>query len=175
MLRSGFTKVQGSVGQSAAVLVAACLGLVTVLEMDRAQGAEQTAEPASIAHLEEGKAALEDGAFDLAVLQFERAITTDPRNARAFAWLGHAHGQAGRPEMARKYYRLALDIDPGEIKALFWNGQMDVDGQDLEAARAKLARIARVCAGQCEEYRTLEHSIRMLTARLEQPARLEQR
>jgi Flp pilus assembly protein TadD len=170
MLRSGFTKARGSIGRPAAVMMAVCLGLVTVLEMDRAQGAEHMApaEPASRAHLEDGKAALDDGAFDLAVLQFERAITTDPRNARAFAWLGYAHGEAGRPEMARKYYRLALDIDPGEIKALFWNGQMDVESQDLEAARAKLARMARACAGQCEEYRTLEHSIRMLTARLEQ-------
>ncbi|MFP3945064.1 MAG: tetratricopeptide repeat protein [Alphaproteobacteria bacterium] len=155
-------------GRSGAALVAVCVGFV-VLEMGLAQGAERVRmSPVSKAHLEDGKAALEDRAFDIAVLQFERAITADPRNARAFAWLGHAHGQAGRPDMARKYFRLALDIDPGEIKALLWNGQMDVASQDLKAARAKLARMARVCAGECEEYRTLEHSIRMLTARLEQ-------
>lgn len=168
MFRFRLTEVKGLMGRSGAALVAACVGFV-VLEMGLAQGAERVPmSPASKMHLEEGKAALEDRIYDLAVLQFERAITADPRNARAFAWLGYAHGQAGRPELARKYYRLALDIDPADVKALLWNGQMDVAGQDLEAAREKLARMARACAGQCEEYRTLEHSIRMLTARLEQ-------
>lgn len=129
-----------------------------------------TAAPAEVPlseHLvKEGLAALDLHAYDAAVLQFERAVTVEPTNARAFAYLGYAHAQAGRDDLADKYYTTALDIDPTEIKALLWSGQMDVAAQNLPDARAKLARLARACTTDCEEYRVLEHSVRMLIARL---------
>lgn len=114
----------------------------------------------------EGLAALDLHAYDAAVLQFERAVTVDPANARAFAYLGYAHAQAGRKDLANKYYATALEIDPTEIKALLWSGQMDVAAQDLSGARTKLARLERACAADCEEYRVLEYAVRMLMARL---------
>jgi len=164
MWRSGLSKVvrPGMTLAAAFLALFALSGMVVPAASEDNPGAA-----ASKAHLEDGKAALADRAYDIAVLQFERAITTDPRNARAFAWLGFAHQEAGNPDKALKYYRLALDIDPGDVKALLWNGQMDVEGKNLEAARDKLQRMARVCTRKCEEYRTLENSIRMMTARLE--------
>lgn len=130
-----------------------------------------TAAPAEVLpseHLvKEGLAALDLHAYDAAVLQFERAVTVEPTNARAFAYLGYAHAQAGRADLAAKYYAIALEIDPAEIKALLWSGQMDVSAQDLPAARTKLTRLERACTAGCEEYRVLKHSVRMLIARLQ--------
>lgn len=168
MVRSELTNIVCLSERPKMGVLAVCLGLAAILGMGLPAASEDAPGAAvSKAHLEDGKAALDAHVYDRAVLEFERAITADPRNARAFAYLGQAHGQAGRPELARKYYRIALDVDPGEVKALLWDGQMDVAAQNLEAARADLQRMARACARTCDEYRTLEHSIRMLTARLE--------
>lgn len=81
---------------------------------------------------------------------FERAIAANPANARAYAHLGSVHQSMGELRLARKYYGIALVIDPTEPDALNRIGQLDLAEGNRTAAEQRL-RILRFHCETCEQ------------------------
>ena len=103
--------------------------------------------------------ALEKNQIDAARQLWEQAVVANPRNATAYSYLGLAAQRAGDKDNAKKYFDLALDIDPNEVHALSWGGQADLTAADLEGAQAKLQRLSRLCGPGCAEYKLLSDSV----------------
>ena len=89
-----------------------------------------------------------------AIGYLERAIVSDPADAQAYAWLGRAYQSQGKLSPARKYYDIALTIDPLQPSALNWTGQLALVSRDYETAERNLARLERSCP-DCPETREL--------------------
>jgi tetratricopeptide (TPR) repeat protein len=106
-----------------------------------------------------GVGALEKNQLDAARQLWEEAIVANPSNATAYSYLGLAAQRGGDKENAKKYFELALVIDPNEVHALSWGGQTDLSDADLDGAQAKLQRLARVCGQGCAEYKLLSDSV----------------
>lgn len=117
------------------------------------------ATPRSESWFAAGAAALRSEDYQEARQALERAIVADPKNARAYAYLGQIHQRLGDMHEARKYYRIALELDPDQIEGLSWAGQSDVALGQIERAREKLERLRRICGPRCAEYRALERSL----------------
>lgn len=106
--------------------------------------------------LQKGIEELENSNLAGAIRLFEQAVTANPKNARAFSYLGQGYGQVGNTTRAYKYYGIALDIDPNEVKALSWSGQVDLRNDRFDLAGRKLVRLERVCGLVCPEYQSLK-------------------
>lgn len=117
------------------------------------------AAPRSEAWFAAGAVALRSEDYQEARQALERAIVADPKNARAYAYLGQVHQQLGALHEARKYYRIALEIDPDQVEGLSWAGQSDVALGQIDQAQEKLERLRRLCGPGCAEYRALERSL----------------
>jgi Flp pilus assembly protein TadD len=109
--------------------------------------------------LERGISALEKNQADNGRQLLEQSVAANPRNATAYSYLGLAAQRSGDTEHAKKYFNLALDIDPNELHALSWGGQADLSSADLEGAQAKLQRLSRLCGPGCAEYKLLSESV----------------
>lgn len=85
----------------------------------------------SAAYVDQGMAYIEQGAYEEAVAELEKAIALDPDNADAHRNLGIAYGELNRWEESAAAYERAIEIDPdfGEAYA------------DLTAAYFHLGRI----------------------------------
>ena len=140
--------------------------LTFVLGMNLLLNAFFTAEPmaqaatsASNILLEKGKRELDKAEFAAAIRLFEQAVAANPLNADAFTYLGRSYQLAGIPSRAYKYYGIALEIDPNELRALSWSGQVDSDESRDELAAEKLTRLQRLCGTSCPEYQSLKRAI----------------
>ncbi len=109
--------------------------------------------------LDKGIQELEESNLASAIRLFEQAVTANPKNARAFSYLGRGYGEVGNTARAYKYYAIALDIDPNEIKALAWSGQVDLENERFDRASRKLIRLVRICGEVCPEYQSLKDAI----------------
>ncbi len=116
-------------------------------------------EKASEVLLGNGIALIQQKKFEDAIPVFEQAAVADPKNAQAFAYLGFSHQQTDNLPEAKKYFGIALSIDPDEVRALNWGGQTDLSSEDLESAEKKLDRLSRICGGSCSEYRELSAAV----------------
>jgi len=104
-----------------------------------------------------GERGIETAALgDLPAAQWllERAIAANPANARAYAHLGGVHRSKGDTRVARKYYRIALEIDPAEPDALSHLAQLDIAEGNRVAAEQRL-RILRFHCENCEQTQEL--------------------
>ena len=50
-------------------------------------------------------------------------------------------------------------INPDEVKALSWSGQLDVMEEAVDEAGEKLVRLQRLCGANCPEYKNLKSAI----------------
>ena len=70
-----------------------------------------------------GIEAFKSGDFDTAVHQLELASIDDPRDFRAFAFLGAAYAEQGRYNAAIGSFKRAAGLEPGSAKVHFNLGQ----------------------------------------------------
>ncbi|MEX0839081.1 MAG: hypothetical protein WD034_06070 [Parvibaculum sp.] len=93
---------------------------------------------------------------DLATAQrfLERAVAANPANARAYAHLGGVHQSMSDKRLARKYYGIALVIDPTEPDALNRIAQLDLAEGNRTAAEQRL-RVLRFHCETCEQTQEL--------------------
>jgi Tfp pilus assembly protein PilF len=113
----------------------------------------------STALVEKGKAALGKQDFKAASEAFEQAVVANPQNAQGFSYLGLTKLRMGDKPNAKKYFDIALEIDPNQIQALSWAGQADLSASNLESAEAKLQRLSRLCGPNCTEYKQLSEAV----------------
>jgi Tfp pilus assembly protein PilF len=139
--------------------LAVCVALLSSVAPAHAGKYSERYARISVTLLEQGKAALAKQDFKAASAAFEQAVVANPHNALGFSYLGLTKLRMGEKPAAKKYFDIALEIDPNQIQALSWAGQADLSASNLESAEAKLQRLSRLCGPDCAEYKQLSQAV----------------
>lgn len=75
----------------------------------------------------------------------EEAIVANPANAHALASLGRLYQDQNKTDLARKYYRFALEVEPAEPDALFGAATIDIADGKTDDAADKLRKLQLSC------------------------------
>jgi Tfp pilus assembly protein PilF len=130
-------------------------------------GAGDKPDARAAALIAQGQAALNAGETQAAVDAFEAALAVDPGYTPIFIDLAEAARQNGLQGKAIKYYREALDRDPGNFAAISGEGAALVEKGAVEKAKRNLAKLQSLCGDNCPETVALQSSIaRGVPARL---------
>lgn len=130
-------------------------------------GAGDAPDPRAKALIAQGQAALAAGETQAAVDAFEAALAVDPGYTPIFIDLAEAARQSGLQGKAIRYYREALERDPGNFAAISGEGAALVEKGALEKAKRNLAKLQSLCGDNCPETVALQSSIaRGVPARL---------
>lgn len=154
---------------------AAALAVVLAMTASVGQSQDHVTDPRAAALVTEGRAAIAAGQPDKAVDAFEAALTIDPAATGIFLELAEAARLKGLQGKAIRYYRLALEREPGNLAALSGEGAALVEKGALEKARRNLAKLQSMCGDTCAETRQLAAAIargpapRVLTAEAVMP------
>lgn len=133
------------------------LFLATTASVTVAQ--DRDADPRAETLIVQGKAALKAGDTQAAIDAFEAALAVDPGYTPIFLELAEAARQDGLQGKAIRYYREALERDPGNFAAISGEGSALVEKGALEKAKLNLARLQSLCGDNCPETVALESSI----------------
>lgn len=138
---------------------AAALSLLVAVTGSVGYGAERQPDPAAAALVAEGRAALGAGNTQGAIDAFEAALAIDPAFTVVYIDLANAARADGLQGKAIRYYREALERDPGNFAALSGEGEAMVEKGAVEKARRNLARLQSLCGANCAETRQLASTI----------------
>ncbi len=124
-------------------------------------------DPRAEALIAQGQTALAGGQTQAAIDAFEAALAVDPGHTPIFIDLAEAARQQGLQGKAIRYYREALERDPGNFAAISGEGAALVEKGALEKAKRNLAKLQSLCGDQCPETVALQSRIaRGVPARL---------
>jgi Tfp pilus assembly protein PilF len=123
-----------------------------------AHAVDARSERASLRLAEKGVAAAAVGRLEEAQRLLEEAVVSNPANAEAYAALAAVKDVAGNPKLARKYYVIALEIDPVLPAALGGLARLNVSAGDREAAEILLRKLRATCPA-CAETRDVERAL----------------
>jgi tetratricopeptide (TPR) repeat protein len=124
-------------------------------------------DPRAAALAAQGQALLNAGDTQAAIDAFEAALAVDPAYTAIFIDLGEAARQSGLQGKAIRYYREALEREPGNFAAISGEGAALVEKGALEKAKRNLAKLQSLCGDQCPETMALQGTIaRGIPARL---------
>lgn len=141
------------------VLPLLVLGLSLVsLAPASAKRVDEPSQRASIALAAKGAEAAARGDFLEAQRLFETAIVANPANAAAFTGLGAVHEARDQKNLARKYYVIALSIDPSHAPALSRLAHLDLGAGNRSAAEEGLRKLRAFCAA-CGETQELARAL----------------
>ena len=116
--------------------------------------------PATVGSYKEAKALAYNGKYAEARDMLKGITAAEPRNADAWNMLGYSSRKMGDLKAASKAYAKALQIDPGHLGALEYQGEMFVQMGDAKKAKSNLVALQGLC-GNCEELQDLQ---KVLTA-----------
>ena len=115
-------------------------------------------EQASLRLAEKGVAAAAEGRLEEAQRLLEEAVVSNPANANTFAELAAVHKAAGNSKLARKYYVIALEIDPVLPAALGGLARLNIEAGERGAAAVLLQKLRASCPS-CAETREVERAL----------------
>lgn len=116
-------------------------------------------DPRAEALVLQGKASLAAGETQAAIDAFEAALAIDPAYTPIFVELAEAARQDGLQGKAIRYYREALERDPGNFAAIAGEGAALVEKGALEKAKRNLSRLESLCGSSCPETVALQTRI----------------
>lgn len=106
----------------------------------------------------EAQAAVAAGDYAAAQRILASLTQTQPQNPDIWNLFGYASRNMNLMGPAVEAYEMALSLDPQHLGALEYQGEMFVQLNRLEEARANLAKLKDLC-GTCEEALDLEAAI----------------
>lgn len=140
--------------------VAAALSLCLAMTASISQAGDiRAADPHAAALIAQGRAALAAGETQAAIDAFEAALAVDPGHTPIFIDLAEAARQSGLQGKAIRYYREALERDPGNFAAISGEGAALVEKGALEKAKRNLAKLQSLCGDNCPETVALQSTI----------------
>jgi tetratricopeptide (TPR) repeat protein len=116
-------------------------------------------DPRAAALIAQGQAALKEGGSQAAIDAFEAALAVDPGHTPIFINLAEAARQQGLQGKAIRFYREALERDPGNFAAIAGEGAALVEKGALEKAKRNLAKLQSLCGDACPETVALQGTI----------------
>ena len=140
----------------AAAALSLCLAMTASIS---SAGRSDAPDARALSLIAQGQAALEAGETQAAIDAFEAALAVDPGYTPIFIDLAEAARQSGLQGKAIRYYREALERDPGNFAAISGEGAALVEKGALEKAKRNLARLQSLCGEACPETLALETSI----------------
>lgn len=148
----------------AAAALSLCLAMTASISFAGVSGAP---DPRAAVLIAQGHAALNAGETQAAIDAFEAALAVDPGYTPIFIELAEASRQGGLQGKAIRYYREALERDPGNFAAISGEGAALVEKGALEKAKRNLATLQSLCGDKCPETVALQGTIaRGVPARL---------
>jgi Flp pilus assembly protein TadD len=106
-----------------------------------------------------GKRAVEKKDWAEAARLFKRAEVRNPDDADLQNMLGYSYRKLKQYDLAFKYYKRALEIDPRHRGAHEYIGETYLLTGDLAGAAQHLAALKEICLMPCEELKDLEGAI----------------
>ena len=140
----------------AAAALSLCLAMTASIS---SAGANAAPDPRAAALIAQGQASLAAGETQAAIDAFEAALAVDPSYTPIFIDLADAARQSGLQGKAIRYYREALERDPGNFAAISGEGAALVEKGALERAKRNLAKLQSLCGDACPETVALQTSI----------------
>jgi len=138
--------------------LAACLALLPQVSV-----AADTDDDPAAARLDPdyaaGKRAIEAKDWNRAIESLSSAALRDTRNADIQNYLGYAHRNAGRLDLALKYYGRALNLNPRHRGAHEYIGETYLIMHNVAKAKEHLAALQTICLIPCEEFDDLKKKI----------------
>lgn len=107
----------------------------------------------------QGQAAAAAGQYETATDLLETALAADPRNRAAYLALADVARRQGLPGKSIRLYRQALALDPNDRVALAGQGEALIDKGAVAKAQENLAKLTKLCRGNCPEQVTLASAI----------------
>ncbi|MEM9500909.1 MAG: hypothetical protein AAF941_03580 [Pseudomonadota bacterium] len=138
---------------------AAALSLVLAVSASVAGAQDRKPDPRAQALILQGQAALAASDTQAAIDAYEAALAVDPGYTPIFLELAEAARQDGLQGKAIRYYREALNRDPGNFAAISGEGAALVEKGAVEKAKRNLARLQSLCGDSCPETVSLQTSI----------------
>ena len=138
---------------------AAALSLAFAMTASVSYGQMRDPDPRAGMLIAQGAAALNAGDTQGAIDAFEAALAVDPGYTPIFLHLGEAARADELQGKAIRYYREALDRDPGNLAAISGEGAAMAEKGALEKARLNLAKVQSLCGENCPETRELAAAI----------------
>jgi len=116
-------------------------------------------DPLAAALIAQGQASLAAGEPLEATDALEAALAVDPGYTPILVNLAEAAQQQGLQGKAIRYYREALERDPGNFAAISGEGTALVEKGAVEKAKLNLAKLQSLCGEGCPETLALQSSI----------------
>ena len=139
-----------------AAALSLCLAMTASMSL---AGSETGPDPRAEALIAQGQALLAAGEAEAATDAFEAALAVDPGYTPIFIDLAEAARQSGLQGKAIRYYREALERDPGNFAAISGEGAALVEKGALEKAKRNLAKLQSLCGDDCPETVALQSTI----------------
>ena len=137
------------------------LALLTALTSGPALAAgteDGSADEGDAVTYEAAEAEILKGAFDKALPILTALTMAEPDNADAWNLLGFSSRKLGDMDGAAAAYSKALALNPDHLGALEYQGEMFLQTNQPDLAKANLARLQTLC-GTCEEAEDLAQAI----------------
>jgi Flp pilus assembly protein TadD len=111
-----------------------------------------------------GKQAMDKKDWPEAAKRFTAALKRNPDNPDLQNYLGYTHRNLKQFDLAFKYYKRAIEIDPRHRGAHEYIGEAYLMTGDLANAEKHLAALRNICLLPCEELEDLEKAVKQFRA-----------
>jgi len=106
------------------------------------------------------EALLKDGKFTAALEAADNVLKRHVNNADAYVYKGYAYYMLGETNSAKKYFKMALKLDPSHLGANEYIATIYINRGQINRALEQLQVIRMICGKtDCEELRTIESEI----------------
>lgn len=139
----------------------AAIPLCLALTFGTALWADDTAMPAvteALPSYADAQAAVDAADWPTAQRILAQLIVAQPENADVWNLYGYTSRNMKLAGPALEAYETALKLEPDHLGALEYQGEMFVELERLDEARANLAKLKKLC-GDCEQVVDLEAAI----------------
>jgi tetratricopeptide (TPR) repeat protein len=136
----------------------AVLGLTLLLMAAPLAHAADTTTSKTAPDLASVKTKLKAKAFAAAIAELKSMLDTH-QHADVYNLYAFSHRKSGDLTTAATFYAKALEFDPDHKGALEYQGEMFIQLEQVDKAKANLARLVALCPTGCEERADLEAAI----------------
>ena len=138
---------------------AAALSLLVAVSASVGSAQVEQVDPRAEALMVQAEDALNAGQPQRAVDALEAAFAVDPQYTPILIALAEASRREGLQGKAIRYYREALNRDPGNYEAIAGEGEAMVEKGAVDRARRNLAQLESMCGASCPQTKDLALAI----------------
>ena len=99
------------------------------------------------------------GEYSKALVDLEKIVRDEPRNADAQNYIGFCYRKSGQLKDAQAAYNRVFAINPEHRGALEYEGELFLKLGDLQSAKRNLEKLIKICGKECKESSELQRAI----------------